>query len=249
MTRHERGEPGTDEARFVERLSDAVRKHYHVASETPRDEMWAVIQAIRAETSGRAWKFAPGGAADEERAGVGPIRRLRPQPWWAGVAAALVAGLLLGRSELFRPAAEAPPVVAVDAATGTPSGEEGLREAGRRTDALRPYRTAAAAHLSRTESFLTMYRADRGSDELGGEIGPWAQSLLTDTRLLLGSPAARDPELERLLQDLELILAQIVQRRSEDPQDAELIEEGMEERQLLFRLRAASTAGPAVSGI
>lgn len=240
--------PGAGDERFVERLSEAAREHYHPPPEAPRDEMWAVVQAIRAEKSEPAGTGMDAGAAGGD-ARVFPIRRLRPQPWWAGVAAALVAGLLLGRSQLFGPAEVGPPVAAVDAAGGAPSGENGLREAGRGTDALRPYRTAAAAHLSRTESLLTMYRADQASEELGGEIGPWAKSLLTDTRLLLGSPAARDPELARLLQDLELVLAQIVQQRWEDPQDAELIEQGMEERQLLFRLRAASTAGPAMSGI
>ena len=38
----------------------------------------------------------------------------------------------------------------------------------------------------------------------------WAGGLLLQTRLLLDSPVADDPEMQELLEELELVLAQIV---------------------------------------
>ncbi len=91
-----------------------------------------------------------------------------------------------------------------------------------------------------------MFRVDARSDQLGDvDLGPWAKRLLTDTRLLLDSPAGGDPELRMLLSDLELVLAQIVQLRTGDPNDVEIIDEGLESSQLLFRLKAAQASAPA----
>ncbi|MGB5527623.1 MAG: hypothetical protein WBN79_12235, partial [Gemmatimonadota bacterium] len=61
----ESGETVTD--RFDAGVAKVARESYHTPPETPRDDMWAVIQAARA-------------------ADVVPIRRFRPQPWWAAVA-------------------------------------------------------------------------------------------------------------------------------------------------------------------
>jgi len=109
----------------------------------------------------------------------------------------------------------------------------------------RSYRFAAARHLNRTETFLTMFRVDARSDQLNdADIGTWSKRLLTDTRLLLDSPAGDDPELRRLLNDLELVLAQIVQLRTSDPSEVEIIDEGLESSQLLFRLKAAQATSP-----
>jgi hypothetical protein len=219
------GETGTN--RFDAGVAKVARETYHAPPETPRDDMWTVIQAARA-------------------ADVVPIRRFRPQPWWAAVAAALVIGVVLGRGSLFGPneattvagGSDAP--AAVDGATpgGTPDGGGNV--------VPRSYRTAAARHLNRTEDFLTMFRVDARSDQLGDvDLGPWAKRLLTDTRLLLDSPAGGDPELRMLLSDLELVLAQIVQLRTGDPNDVEIIDEGLESSQLLFRLKAAQASAPA----
>ena len=70
--------------RFDAGVAKVARESYHTPPETPRDDMWAVIQAARA-------------------ADVVPIRRIRPQPWWAAVAAALVIGVVLGRGTLVGP--------------------------------------------------------------------------------------------------------------------------------------------------
>jgi hypothetical protein len=221
----ELGETGTD--RFDAGVAKVARETYQTPPETPRDDMWAVIQASRA-------------------ADVVPIRRFRPQLWWAAVAAALVIGVVLGRGSLEGPdgtttvADGGVTAPAVDGAT--PAGAPG----GVANAVPRSYRTAAARHLNRTETFLTMFRVDVRSDQVEGmDLGPWAKRLLTDTRLLLDSPAGGDPELRMLLSDLELVLAQIVQLRTDDPYEVEIIDEGLESSQLLFRLRAAQATAPA----
>ena len=219
---------GTTEAdRFDEGVARIAREAYHAPPETPRDEMWTVIQAARA-------------------ADVTPIQRFRPRPWWAAVAAALVIGVMLGRGSLGGPE-EAPTVAGTDAEA--PGAVAGPGTMDGESVVPRSYRVAAARHLNRTEDFLTMFRVDARADQLDTDLGPWAKRLLTDTRLLLDSPAGGDPELRRLLSDLELVLAQIVQLRAGDPDEVEIIDEGLESNQLLFRLKAAQAAAPPLVGL
>ena len=227
----EPGETGND--RFDAGVAKAAREMYHTPPEIPRDDMWAVIQAARA-------------------ADVVPIRRFRPQPWWAAVAAALVIGVVLGRGSLDGGPDEVTAVA--DVGADVPAAVDGATPEGtpdRASNVVpRSYRTAAARHLNRTETFLTMFRVDARSDQLNDvDIGTWSKRLLTDTRLLLDSPAGGDPELRMLLSDLELVLAQIVQLRVGDPNEVEIIDEGLESSQLLFRLKAAQATAPATVGL
>jgi len=223
---------GTETDRFDAGVANAAREAYHVPPETPRDEMWTVIQAARA-------------------ADVVPIRRFRPQPWWVAVAAALVIGVVLGRGSLVGPDVGTP---VADDGSDVPAFVDGANPEGTPDGAAnvvpRSYRVAAARHLNRTETFLTMFRVDARSDQLDDvDIGTWSKRLLTDTRLLLDSPAGGDPELRMLLSDLELVLAQIVQLRTGDPNEVEIIDEGLESSQLLFRLKAAQATAPATVGL
>ena len=216
----------TEKDRFDAGMAKVARETYHAPPETPRDEMWAVIQAARA-------------------ADVVPIRRFQPRPWWAAVAAALVIGVMLGRGSLGGPEAG----VTVAEAPAEMEAAEDAPPKGGGAVVPRSYRVAAARHLNRTEDFLTMFRVDARSDQMDTDLGPWAKRLLTDTRLLMDSPAGGDPELRVLLSDLELVLAQIVQLRGGDPTEVEIIDEGLESNQLLFRLKAAQAAAPATVGL
>ena len=117
-------------------------------------------------------------------------------------------------------------------------------------DAQQLYRVAAQQTLVQAEALLTAYRAggteprDRESMQ---QAGRWARDVLTSTRLLLDSPAARDPQFRALFTDLELVLAQIVQLSGAPLQagERELIERAMQDRDLLPRLRSAIPAGAA----
>jgi hypothetical protein len=77
-----------------------------------------------------------------------------------------------------------------------------------------------------------------------------ARELLTMTRLLLDSPLAQDPQLLDLLEDLELVLAQVVRLEPapREADDLDLITDGLNQRGVLPRLRAAIPAGPAAVG-
>jgi len=55
----------------------------------------------------------------------------------------------------------------------------------------------------------------------------------------MDSPAGRDPRLEALLEDIEVVLAQIASyERDRNPYELGLIEHGIEERALLLKLGA-----------
>ncbi len=167
----------------------------------------------------------------------------QPKPWWLGVAAALAIGVVLGRMSDGPVATDALDTPAV-ADAGVVVGAETNAGAERRSDAaMLPYRYATTDLLNRSETFLTMLRAGGAAEESVDEVREWARPLLTRTRLLLGSPAAVDPELRRLLDDLEIVLVQIAQLPEDSAEERGWIDEGMDESRLLFRLRAASAGG------
>jgi hypothetical protein len=114
------------------------------------------------------------------------------------------------------------------------------------------YALAARQTLTQAEALLTSYRRAESlprDQEAMRQAARWARDVLTSTRLLLDSPAARDPQLRALFTDLELVLAQIVQL-SGTPLEAgerELIERAMRDRDLLPRIRSAVPAGLTAS--
>ena len=186
---------------------------------TPREEKWARIQAQRAAPQdSRVVELKP------------RMRRTTWVPWSAAIAATLALGIGLGRMSTFTTTSPVDPPVA--------TAEDAVPAA---------YRLAAANHLQRTETLLASLVVDsrlRGPSEMSS----WARELLTDTRLLLSSPAAEDAATRRLLEDLELVLAQIAgipEARAEE--EVELIQDGINESDVLLRLRAA-TAGPELVG-
>jgi hypothetical protein len=203
--------------RFDELVRGAARE-YHTPPETPREVIWARIEAVR-----------------RERAARRRVRRAEYLVWarWGvGLAAALAIGIGIGR---YAPRGGGGP-----AATG-PAAAVPAEAAGPRV----VYRVAATEHLSRAEIFLTSFRAEaQGRSDASFWSG--AGELLVGTRLLLDSPAAEDPVLRSLLEDLELVLVQVV-RLAEDRGgvELELVSEGLERGGLLERLRTVIPAGPA----
>jgi hypothetical protein len=104
---------------------------------------------------------------------------------------------------------------------------------------------ATTQHLSRVETFLTGFRTTDTDSTFGGQ----ARDLLTSTRLLLDNPSIHDARVRGLLQDLELILVQIVQSTASDrPSERQLITDGLQQRQVLPRLRSQIPAGQSHFG-
>jgi len=170
-------------------------------------------------------------AAERRRRQAAPrVVTLRPVwRWGLGMAAVLLVGIAIGRG--LRPRLGPTP----DTANGT---------------AVQPgdgvaYQLAAAQYLGRTETLLAGFRADASKGRIDQLFISQARDLLTSTRLLLDSPAGRDPQLKPLLEDLELVLAQIsLLHASGDKRDIEFITQGIDQRSVLTRLRAAIPSGP-----
>jgi hypothetical protein len=108
------------------------------------------------------------------------------------------------------------------------------------------YRLAAQEHLGQSEAFLTLFRASLRERRDHRLAAASARQLLASNRLLLDSPAALDPATRLLLEDLELVLAEIAQLSpGSRAEDLELIRDGIERGDVMPRLRTAVPAGSA----
>lgn len=198
--------------RFEEFLQQEARE-YNEPPETPTEAIWAGIEAQR-----RAKRL---GERDLER-------QTRPwYQWGIGIAAVLALGIGLG-IVIERQNGSGPVDVAVgDAGSGAEASQEVI------------FRAAAAEYIGRTDAFLTLFRAEAETGRADSEVTEWARDLLTTARLMMDSPIAGDPNVRALLEDLELVLVQIAQYSPDQgAEELELIEEGIDERGLLLRMRS-----------
>ena len=150
--------------------------------------------------------------------------------WGVGIAAVLALGVAIGRWSVRGGESPSSPTVA----------------AGTYQAPTLAYRVAAAQYLTRTEALLTGFRAESRTPSVpAAQFATQARDLLATTRLILDSPAAADTRLKGLLEDLELVLAQIAQLPSGgDREDVQSINQGLDQRSVLLRLRTANPAGP-----
>jgi len=161
------------------------------------------------------------------------VIELRPWMRWAVAAAAvLILGIGIGRWSANPPAAV--------------NGTSGTRVAASDSASSEViYQIAATQYLSRTEAFLTSFRADAPGRSSNPRLARQARDLLTTTQLMLDSPAANDRRLRSLLEDLELVLMQISQLdAAHNGRDTDLITQGMNQSNVLPKLRSAIPAGP-----
>ncbi len=172
-----------------------------------------------------------------EREHYGTHRRHNPwQRWYGpimGMAATLAIGFGLGRAT--GPTVE--PGAQVVAGATRPVDEPPI-------DVTGPYRAVTSRYLGQAVALLVALPSstDYSHDQ---KLIERASDLLSTTRLLLDSPAAEDPELKVLLDDLELVLAQVVRLSSKRPQqELEMITDALAERDVLPRLQNAVTSFP-----
>ena len=205
--------------RWVRDLADAARG-YNEPPAVPRDRMWERIDAARSGAR----------RADVVVEPAVPWWSRRRVLWPAAVVAALAVGLFLGR---ITSSPVAP--TNVDPIVTAPAVDQEPRTPGTPTT---DYRLAATPVLERTEALLLQVRTDTGQVYTGR-----AATLLTETRLLLASPAADDPELAPLLRDLELALVRVVRltagARSGDgvAPDQRALQAGLDRKAVLPRIR------------
>ncbi|HMC54799.1 MAG TPA: hypothetical protein VKH19_06465 [Gemmatimonadaceae bacterium] len=214
--------PPMSDAEFDAWLTRVAPK-LNAPSATPRGEMWKVI-----ETAARTSSDAQAGRIP----GVTPIRR-----HWrllSLIAAALLIGVGVDRMALRR---EREQRVAATPAATVPARADSADPSGL-------YRLAAAQTFTQAEALLVAYRASdapgRDPQDLR-QLGSWGRQVLSSTRLLLDSPAGRDPQLRALLDDLELVLVQIIRHSGAplDTTDRALIDRALQDSRLLPRIRTA----------
>jgi len=147
------------------------------------------------------------------------------------IAATLVVGIALGRASMSFGTKAAPasaPVATV--ASVSSNAAQSL-----------PYEEETSKYLGQTAALLialpSEVKAGRADEQFIGRAG----ELLSRTRLLLDSPAASDPQMHDLLEDLELVLAQVVRLQNDSTSHTELdlIRRALEQRDVIPRLRTA----------
>lgn len=194
----------------LDRLIVSARASYHVPPAPDLDALWRGVEARR------------GRRATKTIATV----------WWraAGIAAAIVLAFTLGRVSGRSAAVELPMVASkLPAGANTPAN----------TAANTPVTTTTSELLGQTAVLLTALPADGADPASDRRFAQQAGELLTTTRLLLSSRATEsDPALRTLLEDLELMLAQVARLRAgETRTERELITEALQQQNLVPRIR------------
>jgi len=204
------------EERFEAWLKENAADYHRPPADVPRDEMWdAVVRARQAR---------PAPVAGHLGSRVSPLRY--------AIAASLLIGAGIGLGYWMRGPDATGPVVVASRPAATDSA---LREA--------TYDIASAQHLTAVEAMLTSFRADQRS-ESDQALQRWARDLLASTRLLMDSPAAEDNSRRQLLEDLEFVLAQIVQLDPNAPaEDRAMVDRAINREQVLTRIRSSIPAG------
>lgn len=208
----------------LDKLMKDTAETYNHPLEVPRERMWERIDAARANRRG-------------QRAGNQPLRLLRHPAfiWPLAAAALIILGIAIGRvttSGDFRADPDQAPAVTLEAPA-----------LGDQLD-LKLYRPLTQAVFAKAEALLTNVCMDSGMDNPDNPLPIWAGSLLIQTRLLMDTPVVGQSDVKALLEDLELVLAQIVQASSsKSGNECDWIIGGMEERATLARLRNRNHAG------
>jgi hypothetical protein len=208
--------------RFDELMDDAVRT-YRVPPAPPLDAMWTHIEHEHFGARPRWWRTA---------SGAWRIAGL-------GIAAALVLGVGIGRfsARLERDAA----LATIGSVAGADPREDGLVATS--TDVA--YQQTTTRYLGETAALLIALPSEVGEGRADRQFVAQAGELLTTTRLLLDSPASSQPELKSLLEDLELVLAQIARLPAKrGAAELDLITRALEQHDVVPRLRSVVAEMP-----
>jgi hypothetical protein len=215
---------------FEALLRDAART-YHRPPDLPETEsLWAAIDRALPTVSAGMERPRLAVVRDEPA----PRRRTLLANPWLRTAAVLLLGVAIGRVSTRVPVrAGAPASVASAGATGPSTTDE-------RAERSEADRVATTEYLGRTEALLAQLPAELEARRADPAYQTQADALLLQTRLLMDSPAATDPTLRSLFDDLELVLAQVVRLKADrDRTRVELLQQSLEQRDVLPRLRDA----------
>jgi hypothetical protein len=204
-----------DEDRFNHVVRELPRS-FKVPPEPPLDEMWAVIEDAHFN-------------APPVRARGGVTSRL---PWLAAAATLMIGigiGYYLVPGKNVQPPASASQSVA---SASVPTGDTSMVAAA--------YRDQTSEYLGQAAALLISLPVEGAPARSDARFAGEAADLLVTTRLLMDSPAAQDPKLRGLLEDLELVLVQIARLRGErNRSDLDLIQQTVEQGDVMSRLNSA----------
>jgi hypothetical protein len=211
----------TDE-RFEQLMRDA-EKTYRVPPEPDFEGMWS---AIASQTSGLTPRQVV--ALPEKPATRGWLHSSRIR-----IAAALILGVGIGRASMSlgnrgSTIEQASPLAAAPARYAD-------------TSMARPYEVETSQYLGQTAALLVSLPLEVKAGRADQQFSARASDLLTRTRLLIDSPAADDPSMRSLFEDLELVLAQVVRLQNNGNRtELDIINRALEQRDVIPRLRTAA---------
>ncbi len=199
-----------DEKELQEHLA-GLKDRWRVARDVPLAEMWEVIEA-------QAFR---------------PNLKEPRRPWIRTIlplAATLLVGFGLGQvvPSLLRKPAEPTATLA--------AGETALTTLP--ASAQAPFVGIANNYLEQVTALLVTLTDEARRGQPLDQSSDRARDLLATTRLLLDSPEIKGAHLRDLLDDLELVLAQVVRLPSQAAApDVYLIDQALDQREVLPRLR------------
>lgn len=251
--------------RMDELLAEAARD-YNAPADVPREEIWSRIQAERGarrrdRSTARVWMWPSVGIAAAALLAVGVTLGRRMERSASPVAAPVTVatpqttrdstGQLIAQlrqettatDRRVRELASAGPATGTDRAVGATRADDATSLS---------YHLVVLKHLAGSEALITAFRSAARNGEIDAQIAAWSKELLSTTRMLEASVATDDPTMKRLLEDLDLVLAQIKQyvtRGTNNPEDLDLIEQSIIKRGVITKLRGTVPARNAPAGI
>ena len=201
----------------LDELLSDAKRSYRAPPDAPLETIWSRV--------------------DAELFAVQPSRRAPGWRVFAGaIAATLVLGVLIGRVSATRELSL--PFAAKSAATPAQLAS---------TAAGAPYQRTMQEFLGSTAVLIAALPANGRPGTNDTKLTEQARQLLGTARLLLDSPLGREQRTKDLLEDLELVLAQVARLQSQRPGEAlTMINEALEERDVVPRIRSA-VAGLSIS--
>lgn len=217
-----------NEDRFEELMQDAA--HTYRKPPTPDfDAMWTSIESALDEKQVVSSIGTSSHAATQLSATPIRMRGASRITQRLAIAATLVIGIALGRASMSVSAPAPAPAPATTVATNDES------------NAPMPYEAETSKYLGQTAALLIALPSEVKAGRADEQFVNRAGELLGRTRLLIDSPAASDPRMRDLLEDLELVLAQVVRLQNDTTSRTELdlISRALEQRDVIPRLRTA----------
>jgi hypothetical protein len=231
-------EMNPDEAPLPTAHATAAAAYNAPSGEVPRDAMWAAIQARHSSASADGVHIElpnPTPRVTVTHTTRGALPTLSRWVTLATVSSVIALGAVVISTRIGSPS------VTVDAPVVSAAKADSAASAV-------AWQQASTEHFGFAETMLATLSAP-GPAESDAQLSAWSRDLLQSTRLLMDSPAGRDPKRRALLLDLELVLVQLVQSGPKmQLDDRTVMDELLSQSALLLtRIRTTVPAGMPAS--